>query len=296
MESNDSNPVSIKQMLKEFNENIGIVTLSCTLFGIMLQSILKGFSYLHYKAKFDLWNIPNELINVHYTNSLYGIIVSAVFIFLLFAISYILYSYGAEKNDKGKLKWKNIIAQQVVIVLSAIVMLIYTFVIVFDDFNLINIIEYIKGNTGEVITIFVVYFFVLDLIVLVFGKSLTSEVKYSPTRNKKPQYIALMIFVLFIFGIAALSLIFYSQRRSSYNSVTKIDIVTVNENKYVLVNEHNNKWIVKECIIDEEGIHINKDSYMLIDIEGLRIVRQRIKDVSSHFIDNSSYEMRLKED
>jgi len=299
--------LSIREIIKALNENIGIVALIIAFLSGILQSIFRGFAYLRFKGKYDLWNIPNEFISIDYTSILYRFILSVAFIILILITSHFLYYYGLVRRNNGKRNWGNIIKTHLSIITYSFILLILTIIINYPVAILIEFIKYPK----EMLPFLIVYVLMIEICVFSAGNMMEyifplkdepskdlndgniekKDNKEKSINNRIAIYKATCIIVVtIIIGTLFMGLLMYNSFRNTYDNVNNLDIISINDDKFVLINEYKDKWIVKECFIDNNYFYINKEHFMIIDLEGKPVINYNIdKRVSLYFLSNLEY-------
>lgn len=172
-----------------------------------------------------------------------------------------------------------------------------------------EIIIYLKSNplnfAGHVFSVSVLYYILMfGLKLLYTNEKDTGAKKMESTEEKedkvKGSVISDKIFKMAIFiavaiffvGIILTENALMDIGKSSMNLISEVSVVEVDGESYVITEQQNDYWIVKECLHDGDELIINYEHYMVMDIAGKDIFRVNLdngRTISSCMVSSDEF-------
>lgn len=299
------------KLIKTVKEALPLITAAASVFSIVIVQIFKGGTYLLERGYYDFWNIPSVYIEVNPGSKLFQffLILSLTLIVLCFVF---VYDYFFLKIRDSKPK-KNKILVFMVLLVPVLAALIYLGCL----FYLVGIKQVIHLWVQTPIFMLVQTITVVIAVSLcIFGIALmcypffagsgnhvekknNEEQKKTPSNpvsqvsSNKTIIIAGSIFLtVLIIMLYWCTFTIYQQGKADAGREKTIDIVTMSDKTYVVLKQYGDRWILKECLLSDEGLKINRDTYVFADIAEKEILRYTLKtsqDISEGFLENDAF-------
>lgn len=300
---------SLKTLIENINENIAILTVLVSGLSLLVTALFKAGTYFYYKGYYDYWRIPENYINVNYENTLYKFLVTVIVTILLLGVSNI-YTFCGLTIMKKVNGYKKIVSG--IVWLLSVPLFVITFLctglIIKFGISIKEIMIYIRYEMGsfmsEVGALWAFLWFALilcgygiELIFMEFSKSNKEESSDKEeddtlNQNKRLRIVLLICCVGFLVMIAWVGYTIYDAGRDSVLDRNRIDIVSIGDESYVVIDQYQDKWILKECKSVGNKFMINHDHYTIKDIIGEDIHVKFPKEggkIEDWIVDNEEY-------
>lgn len=107
----------------------------------------------------------------------------------------------------------------------------------------------------------------------------SENTKDENTKDDIQNKIAVMIFLIVAVIEICLMYISFTVYQSGKNSITQrdtVEVVTIDNQSYVIAGQYKDNWILKKCKIYENNIFIDKDHYVIKDIVGQDVIMRKL--------------------
>ena len=224
------------------------------------------------KAFYEFWTIPDYYIESSNENTVFDFLLVLVAVIVFMFISYI-YLWCFRKNKKEK-KYINLIVQIFFVPFLLYVALMILMNMDGNSWWTLLILTFTGGHKLLFYTMpltLVIYLLgygaAMSVVMILEMADSIKNVKLSELNGRKVMLMLSFIFILWIILCSSI----YSSKVSSCETGKELEIVDVGGTQYVVIVQYQDKWIVKECILKDATVFINKDNYSCIEISGFPI-------------------------
>lgn len=269
--------------------------------GIIVEIVLRTSAYISAKGYCDFWEIPYVYIDIDYRTFIFKFFENLISIIAMLTITFgwcLLIQKGWRKvSEKGKGIKTLFFLEILGSVLTINIVLIYLLGIFYCHYTLLEIAASIRGDLGGFLyCMFILLMFELGVVILIwtFAKWVIEEEEFKEeekeecvTRHlsyRKKVQILLLIVVIFSATVGIESMLIYGNGKDRANQVSQLDVVTMEEKSYVVVEQNDGVGILVPCSSDEEGLVIHVGEYMFSNLSGYTIRRVSLsRKVESYF-------------
>lgn len=263
--------------------------------------VIKGGAYVYCQGAYSAWKVPVNYVEINNANSLFDFCAKLLLCVLI--VSYLVFFsfqfYKESKTNSGLAKWIRLLLLFFVIPILPVVLLAFEMVINTPvlELGVEGMVKELNALVPYVIVMAIMcYFLTLELgigfkeiflRILQEQSSLEKGIIESAgsVKSQKPYkshttiywkvFVTVFIFVLLFIVIGS---ILYSSGREDVQFSESVHIVSIEENKYVVVSQYKDSWIIKECIAENDQLVINQDHFMISDIHERDIKRYVIEN------------------
>ena len=233
--------------------------------GAIIWALVKGGGYMYMKGVYHYWNIPDDYIVINSGDVLFRFIV-IIGLSVITCIVSVVIAQCCENHGTSLLK-KLIVLLLLVGTIAVLLFGILCYMCSFQEVFL-YVLNYPFKFWGTVIILsilcFACFWGIGNLVM-----SLLDRVKNNSDVNKERSFKSNTIVVLFtVFYTFALMFIMFDIGKKITAETKDFTIVTIEEEKYIIINTYKDKWIVKQCIDTEDGRKIDNVHYMICDLDG----------------------------
>lgn len=249
-----------------------IITAFISGIALVVSFLLKWAMYIYAKAFYDFWTIPDYYIQSSNENTVFEFLLIIVAVIVFMFIAYIYFGC-LEKSKKEKKHISMILLIMLVPFLWYFTMMV---LMNMDGYSWRDLLffTFTKGYTllGYIILFSVVIYLVgygafMSVLMLLEMADSIKNVRLNELNGKK---IMLMISFLFVVWLIVCWSI-YSSKLSTSETGKELEIVEIEAAQYVIIAEYGDQWIVKECILNDDTVIVNKDDYSCIEIDGYSV-------------------------
>ncbi len=274
----------IKKVVRYTDEKLALITAMISVISIIVTAVFRAGTYLYYKGYYDFWNIPSAYIVVNYNDTLFKFLLSMSLVIIVIGISSIYMYYFrkiAEKN-KGLNKILKLLCMMLIIpIFSICIFLVYMTI----EFSIDKILNYLCNMTSDFFATIISISIILFLLIILAGQ--WGYILYEEENRKEKQKIDKVKFqakiiswmvgiLVLILSILWLGYIIYDAGRNRISEDDTINVVYMQNKYFVVITQYDNKWILKECMLEEDGVMINSDHYMIENIIGYDILIKKL--------------------
>lgn len=305
------------KLIKTVKEALPLITVVASAISIVIVQIFKGGAYLLERGYYDFWNIPSVYIEVNSASKLFQFFLILSLTLITFCFVFV-YDYFFLKIRYSKPK--KIMGQVFMVLLIPVLMILICFGYLFYMVGTKQVIQALVQN--PMLMLVQGTPLVIAMSSSVFGIALMCYPLFADTGNhnekrnneeqktqaKNPQkppsnpvsqvssnkiIIAGSIFLtVLIIMLYWCTFTIYQQGKADAGREKTIDIVTMSDKTYVVLKQYGDRWILKECLLSDEGLKINRDTYVFADIAEKEILRYTLKasqDISGSFLENDAF-------
>lgn len=238
---------------------------------IISAIIINSLVYLQQRAYFDFWKIPREYIRLESRNTLFESFVWLIITFGIILLCNIVWFLIKEYAKKKKLCFA---------ILSFIFFFgvaCVLFVVAWRDSGFgwneiwMGIRYETKALLGKALLFEVLLMLLFVACIYCFHVilDLVSQIKKIKEWDiRKMGYMCMVLVVAYVF----ICIILYSESKYTYANDNKLEIVTIEDRKYIVLAKVDEEWIIKECGIEnEKDIYVSEEEYCIASISSYTI-------------------------
>lgn len=281
----------VRKMIEYTSENLKVVTAMVSMISLIITGLFKALTYLYCRGQHDFWNIPANYITIDYQNILFKFLLMTVFVILIIGICtiYTYYFKKIKEKNRGIKKFLKLTCMIFAIPCFSIFIMAWYIIV---EFSIGEMLDYMNNDTSDFLVTILIFSILIGLLLFSIGqwgfylydeeKQEDKQEKSKPKTLRKTPKQWLVIGVIFLVSaIGLLGYTVYDTGKSSCLGEVTVNVVDIKNKSFVIVDQYNDKWILKECILENDEVIINLDSYIIDDIIGNNILIKRLPDGKS---------------
>lgn len=298
---NDNRERGLMNLLSKY---LSAITAVASVLSLAITAMFKMGTYVYYRGMYDAWNIPIEYITVNYENSLFYVLLTLTIVFLLSGVA-IVYEKIITVFFQAKELCKRIFGVGSMILLAFLGAYLFVFIYLSVQFPLGEVLRYFKSYPMSVSVLGimgVLLFFAICLSIEEIKEivlSIQGAKKKNKSKNTLDWKVKMAIILCFAFAgcIIYMSFFLYKTGESSVLNEGSVSVVSYEQQDYVIVGRYKDEWILKECLLVQNGKQmINYDNYLLEDIKGVSVAFFKLSEpVEKVFVENRIFIESMKE-
>lgn len=262
--------------------------------GAILGVLFDFGCYIYSMGIYDYWDIPYEYIDSNKEGMLFRFVLFMIVGLVMFTISTMYMIYLEERTvKKSKLKKICIYLLQFLKIMVW-VGVIYILILCFCS-SLYEVIMYVLNCTSRLVKqVFLMTTVICCGLVAMgmFGRAITSldgEICFENVNIKKNIKRYLLVILLIVMAIGWIFFCIYDSGMKYAGNIRKITIATMQDTEYVVVDRCSDKWIIKQCMDEDDGWKIIQSHYMLSELQEIPLKIRTLESgdyLSNHLKEN----------
>lgn len=276
MSDTESTLEIIKDVPKK-SKNWNIVLAAIPILSSIFYALVRFIQYWVEISYLSFWNIPKEFIHKDDQSFVYNFIATISLAILSIFISYSIYQTGISIQKHKHHKFLSIaffifVCATMLALIVAVISI--SLISEADNATLTDAIKVIFKDTGFTALLVILSAgctLMLNFLGFICSESILSSDTSTKFLQKHKWFIMCVLFFAFtIYSTYSIG----SYKIQQYQSTIEFNII---DRQYVVLYKDTETFVVKQCLIDDNIIYIDNDTYQLIDTKDKKIQTIRFK-------------------